>query len=126
MDRSPRGSSVHGTLQARILEWVANPFSGGASQSRDQTWVSCIVGRFFTASATKDALKVKCELLSHVRLFLYSPWNSPGQNTGVGSLSLLQRIFPIQGLKPSLPNCRRILSQLSHKGSPREALNTYK
>ena len=49
----------------------------------------------------------------------YSPWNSPGQNTGVGSLSLLQGIFPAQGLNPGLPHCRQILSQLSHKGSPR-------
>ena len=44
--------------------------------------------------------------------------NSPGQNTGVGSLSLLQRIFPTQGLNPGLPHCRRILYQQSHKGSP--------
>ena len=50
---------------------------------------------------------------------LYSPWNSPGHNTGVGSLSLLQWIFPTQGLNPALPYCRRILYQLSHKGSPR-------
>ena len=51
---------------------------------------------------------------------LYSPWNSPGQNTGVGSLFLLQGIFPIQGSNPGLPHCRRILYQLSHKGSPIE------
>ena len=50
---------------------------------------------------------------------LYSPWNSPGQNTGVGNLSLLQEIFPTQGLNPGLPHCRQILYQLSHKGSPR-------
>ena len=50
---------------------------------------------------------------------LYSPWNSPGQNTGVGSLSLLQGIFPTQGSNPDLPHCRRILYQLSHQGSPR-------
>ena len=50
---------------------------------------------------------------------LYSPWNSPGQNTGVGSLSLLQGIFPTQELNPGLPYCRQILYQLSHKGSPR-------
>ena len=50
---------------------------------------------------------------------LYSPWNSAGQNTGVGSLSLLQGIFPSQGSNPGLPHCRRILYQLSHKGSPR-------
>ena len=49
---------------------------------------------------------------------LYSPWNSPGQNTGVGSLSLLQGIFPTQGLNPALPHCRWILYQLSYQGSP--------
>ena len=48
---------------------------------------------------------------------LYSPWNSPGQNTGVGSLSLLQAIFPTQGSNPGLLHCRRILYQLSHKGN---------
>ena len=50
---------------------------------------------------------------------LYSPWNSPGQNTGVGSLSLLLGIFPTQGLNPGLPHCRWIIYQLSHRGSPR-------
>ena len=48
-----------------------------------------------------------------------SPWNSPGQNAGVGSLSLLQGIVPTLGLNPSLLNCRWILCQLSHKGSPK-------
>ena len=47
---------------------------------------------------------------------LYSPWNSPGQNTGVGSLSLLQGIFPTQGSNSYFPLCRRILYQLRHKG----------
>ena len=50
---------------------------------------------------------------------LYSPWNSPGQNPGVGCLSLLQGIFPTQGSNPGLPHCRQILCQLSHTGSPR-------
>ena len=50
---------------------------------------------------------------------LYSPWNSPGQNTEVGSLSLLQGILPTQVSNPGLPYCRRILYHLSHKGSPR-------
>ena len=47
---------------------------------------------------------------------LHSAWNSPGQNTGVGSLSLLQGIFPTQGLNPGPPHCRRILYQLSLNG----------
>ena len=46
-------------------------------------------------------------------------WNSPDQNTGVSSLSLLQGIFQPQESNPGLPHCRRILYQLSHKGSPR-------
>ena len=51
---------------------------------------------------------------------LYSPWNSPSKNTGVGSCSLLQQIFPTQGVNLGLLHCRRILShQLSHQGSPR-------
>ena len=45
---------------------------------------------------------------------LYSLWNSLGKNTGVGSLSLLQGIFPAQGSNPGLPHCRRILYQLSY------------
>ena len=61
--------------------------------------------------------------LSHVWLFatpgLYIPWNSPGQNIEEGSLSLVQRISPTQGLNPGLRHCRWILYQLSHKGSPR-------
>ena len=49
-----------------------------------------------------------------------SSWNSPGQNTGVGSLSrILQRIFVTQRSNPGLPHYRQILYQLSHKGSPR-------
>ena len=50
---------------------------------------------------------------------LYCPWNFPGQNTGAGRLSLLQGIFPTQGLNPGLPHCRQILYQLSHKESTR-------
>ena len=53
---SPPGSSVHGILQARILEWVATPFSRGSSRSRDQTWVSCAVGRFFTIWTTRGVI----------------------------------------------------------------------
>ena len=49
---------------------------------------------------------------------LYSPWNSLGQNTGVGRFSLFQEIFPTQGLNPGLLYCRQILYRLSHQGSP--------
>ena len=59
-------------------------------------------------SAVSDSLR---------RHELYSPWNSPGQNTGVGSLFLLQGTFPTQGWNPGLLHCRQILDQLSHQGS---------
>ena len=66
--------------------------------------------------------KWKWKSLSPVWLFeipgLYSPWNSLCQNTGVGSLSLLQGIFPTQGSRSGLPHCRQILYQLSHQESP--------
>ena len=57
---------------------------------------------------------VSDSLWPHV-LYIYSPWNSPGQNTGVGTLSLLQGILPTQGLNPGLPYCRWILYQWLNK-----------
>ena len=63
-----------------------------------------------------DLLSLKRSLQPHG---LYSPWNSPGQDTGVGSLSLLQGVFPTQGSNSGLLHCRWILYQLSRKGSPR-------
>ena len=56
MDRRPPGSSVHGVSQARILEWVAMPFSRGSSPPRDRTQVFCMAGRFFTIWATGKSL----------------------------------------------------------------------
>ena len=55
VDCSSPGFSVHGILQARILEWVAISFSRGSSQPRDRTQISCIAGRFFTRWATREA-----------------------------------------------------------------------
>ena len=60
--------TVHGILQARILEWVAFPFSRGSSQPRDWTQVSHTTGGFFTIWATKEALGIwsLCQIFSHV------------------------------------------------------------
>ena len=66
-------------------------------------------------SESKSCSVVSDSLRSHR---LYSPWNSPGPNTGVGSLSLLQGIFPTQVLNPGLLHYRWTVYQLSHKGSP--------
>ena len=70
----------------------------------------------------KDFLQLKWKSLSRVRFFA-TPWTiqsmeSPGQNTGVGSLSFLQGIFPTQELNWGLLHCTRILYQVSHQGSP--------
>ena len=88
----PTDYTIHGILQARILEWVAVPFSRGSSQPRYRTQVS---------SLWADSL----------------PAEPPGKprNTGVGSLSLLQQIFLSQKLNWCLLHCRQILYQLSHK-----------
>ena len=80
-----------------------------------------------TQTHTETCWKWKWRLLRCVRLFEtpcpwtcpYSPWNSPGQNTGVGRLSFLQGIFLTQRANPGLQHCRWILYQPSHKGSPR-------
>ena len=58
MDDSPPGSTVHGILLARILEWVAISFSRGSSQPRNQTQVSCIAGRFFTHWAVMEVQRI--------------------------------------------------------------------
>ena len=76
---------------------------------------------FFIYSLRSPVKSESCSVLSDsLRPHgVLSPWNSPGTNTGVGSLSCLQGIFPTQGLNPGLPHCRQILYQLSHQGSPR-------
>ena len=68
MDCKPPGSSVHGILQARILEWVAIPFSGGFYPLRDQTQVSCIAGRFFIVLAVREAQEARCKRLPFVSI----------------------------------------------------------
>ena len=70
MDCSLPGSSVHGILQRRILEWVAISFSRGSSQPRDRTQVSSIEGRFFTLWATRKATRKFISL--NKQLFLHN------------------------------------------------------
>ena len=78
--------------------------------------------------------KCQCQSLGHVQLFVTlwtiahlasCPWNSPGKNTGVACHFILQGIFLNQGLNPGLLNCRQILYQMSHQGSPGEALKSH-
>ena len=99
----------------RILEWVAYSFSSGSSQPRNLTWVSCIVGGFFTNWAMREAPKwseseshsaMSNSLISH---WLYIPWNSLGQNIGMDSLCPFHWIFLTQESNWSLLHCRWIL-----------------
>ena len=72
MDCSLPSSSVHGILQAKILEWVAIPFSRGSSLPRDQTRVSCTAGRFFTIRATRKVSKtIRGQIRSQIAFILY-------------------------------------------------------
>ena len=95
MDREAWRAAVHGVAKSwtRLSDWT---------ELRDilDAWLSEI------CSVVSNSLR------SHG---LYSPWNSLGQNTGVGSLSLLQGIFPKQGSNPGLLHCRQILYHLSHQ-----------
>ena len=79
-------------------------------------WTQSLPYRVKSESESESCSVVSSSLWSHG---LCCPWHSPGQNTGVGSLSLFQGIFPTQGSNPGLPRCRRFLYQMSHKGSPR-------
>ena len=91
------------------------------SQTVGHDWVSELIERQTKYSFMDEWSEVKWKSLSLVWLFVMpwtSPWISLGQNTGVHSLSLLQRIFPTQGLNLGLLHRRQILYHLSHQGSP--------
>ena len=88
--------TVHGILHARILEWVASPLSRDLSSPGIEPRSLVLQANFLPAEP-----------------------QGKSKNTQVGSLSLLQSIFPIQGSNPGLSYCRQILYQLNHKGNPR-------
>ena len=94
--------------------WIPTLLSKMTSQAKRLT-TGTDRGRTWVFSFQKFRLKsVNCVKVAQLcpTLWLHgvdSPWNSLGQNTGLGSLSLLQRIFPTQGLNPGLPHCRQIL-----------------
>ena len=72
MDCSPSGSSVHGILQAGILEWVAMPSSGGSPQPRDRTHVPCTGGRLFTAEPPgKGNIYTYIQIHTHTYVCIY-------------------------------------------------------
>ena len=76
-------------------------------------WLKCVLLDSISSNKWSESHSVVSNSLQPHGLYI--PWNSPGQNTGVGSLFLLQEIFPTQGSNPSLPHCKQILYQLSHQ-----------
>ena len=86
---------------------------------RKLLWVTWTARRS-NQSILKESESENCSAMSNSLQphGLYSPWNSPGQNIGLGSLSLLPGIFPTQALDPALPQWRQIIYQLSHMGIP--------
>ena len=122
MDCSLSGSSVHGIFQARVESGLPFPSPGDLPDPgieprspilQEDALLSEPPGKPY--SWCHRRIVISNSLWPYG---LYSPWNSLGQNTGVGSPSLLQEIFPTQGLNPGLPQYRQILYQLSHQGSP--------
>ena len=108
MNCSPPGSSVHGILQARILEWVAISFSRGSSRPGDQTRVSHIAGRHFTLWATREAIVCSKTGLHASLPTDVSTWKSKQCHTCfVPPMELLSL--------PSVPACKLTLSV---NGSP--------
>ena len=98
------GAGNGNLLQCSCLE---NPRDGGA-------WWAAVYG----VAQSQTRLKRLSSSSSSSSSRLLCPRDSPGKNTGVGCHFLLQGIFPTQGLKPGLMNCRQILYHLSHQGSP--------
>ena len=138
MDCGPPGSSVHGILHARILEWVAMPSSRGSNPRIKPTSLTppALASRFFTTSTVWEAciysvcvcvcvcLCVCVYLITQSYPTLCDPMDcspsassvhgdSLGKKTGVGCHDLLQGIFPIQRSNPGPPHCRQILYLLT-------------
>ena len=115
-------------LPAESMAWPPYSLKGQKWEGIEMVSCCCSV----TQSCPTLCYLMDCSMFSSVQFScsvmsnslqphgLYSPWNSPDQNTGVGSCSLLQEIFPTQGSNPGLTHCRQILYPLSNKGSPRK------
>ena len=131
MDCSPPGSSVHGILQAGILEWVAIPFSKGSSQPRDWTQVFCVVGRFFTNWVTGKSHWNRYFCICHLcpPCFCQEYYLQHARHTLL-SMEFSRReywnglLFPPPGRSPDqvsdpcLPHWQVDSLPLSHQGSP--------
>ena len=101
VDCSPPSSSVHGVLQARILEWVAISFSRGSSQPRDWTQVSNIAGRRFNLWTTREAMKGECWIIDVFGLWCWRrllrvPWTEKRSNQCI--VKEISPLYSLEGL----------------------------
>ena len=101
---NPIDYTVHGILQARILEWVGFPFSRGSSQPRYRTQVSHMAGGFFTSWPTREALKRHVHILETVSVTLFGKISS-GHRTGKGH-------FSFQFQRKAMPKNVQTIAQL--------------
>ena len=110
MNCSPPDSSVMEFPRQKYWSGLPFPSPGDLPNPGTESPSPALASGFFTTESESHSV-MSDSLQPHG---IYSPWNSPGQNTGVCSHSLLQGIFPTEGSNPGLPHCRRILYQLSH------------
>ena len=117
MDCSLPGSSIHGTLQTRILEWVAIPFSRGPSQCSNRTWVSCTAGRCFTIWANQGSHKlVKLKIKSRVwQEKLHGSFQGRTSTGRIHSILVLRPLGSVSGFTnhqglPALESCVSLVS----------------
>ena len=116
VDCSPPGSSVYGIFQGRILEWAAISLSRDLPDPGIEPVSPALAGRFFTTEPPGKPLKERCCAVLSCSVLS----DSLPMNTGVGSLSLLQGIFPTQKSNRGFLHCRQICQQLSYQGSLKE------
>ena len=104
--QSPLGSSVHGILEARILEWVAIPFSRASSWCRDLTWLSYTASRFLITELSGKPMRTirSVQWLSRVQLFA-TPWTAACQ----ASLSFTQSLLRFMSIESVIPSNHLIL-----------------
>ena len=100
--------TIHGILQARILEWVAFLFSRGSSQPRDQTQVYCVAGRHFTSWVTKEALFGRKTMTKVDRVFSVFKSKDINADKGLYSQSFIFSSSHIKSWTIKKPNCLRI------------------
>ena len=105
MDCSLPGCSVHGILQAEILEWVAIPFSWGSFWPRDRTWVSCTAGRFLTFSATREAQGSVIHALFSASSLWYGPVFNSHREERTDKSGLLPSLSPYLQWESTIFQC---------------------